>query len=353
MLLDDHKPLPEVWNNPDVKPAIPQFKLELWLACEKDETKSQAEWKILGGINFQYLKPANAYILAYVVVADGARGSSLTVNLGMAAAGQLHKTAAKYGHPEGPVAMFVEIEDPLTEAVLLGIEQGHKNSGPIPETPEKKLEAARHVRSAMERIRSMEKMSVRVVPGLNYRQPPLSSTQSPAALLLGAVFLPNSKMENGSIVLKTKDILTFLEYFHMEQLNMSKKEIYIPSHQTASFLEMVHDLNKFGDKVALVPFSTSYKLPAEYANLLAQATTTTPLVNGRMPSHSGNSIGNGSNGELVPPRHIVVIGAGISGLTCARTLLEGNPFPLPLYLSFDQIDHLLKFFFVFDQPSPP
>lgn len=128
----------------------------------------------------------------------------MTTSLGLSASVQFMATAARYGHPEGPSALYIECREPRLEAASLGILQGHPASIPPPVTRAEKLHAAKHLRECIERLRMLDRMGARCIPGFDYYQPALSKGQSSMKFIFGSVALPNSVMENGKQILKTK-----------------------------------------------------------------------------------------------------------------------------------------------------
>ncbi len=48
-LLDPNENLSHIWDDPYAKPAVPMFKIELWLACEKRPDQPKETWPILAG----------------------------------------------------------------------------------------------------------------------------------------------------------------------------------------------------------------------------------------------------------------------------------------------------------------
>ncbi len=98
---------------------------------------------------------------------------------------------------------------------------------------------------------------------------------------------------------------------------------------------MLSQLQTMGETLSLVNLDLSYKMPVEYARLLNEEETS---AKAKSEKGDGNQQQQQQQQQQVSlteksvtcvtsdPRHIVIVGAGISGLACARRLHQGTSY---------------------------
>jgi monoamine oxidase len=222
---------------------------------------------LLGGIVFEYYYPSNTVLITYLVISAQSRGQGTGVYLGMKAWVVMRKLCAAAGFPT-PYVVFCEANNPEL------------------------ISDSDDAFSPVARLKAFQTMGVRQMADFQYIQPPLEEGKDSARdMLLAVVVAPfMDRDDNGNFYVKSENIKNFLTDFYMELEvpDLSKDPDYSAMISSLQHRDRVYlkdfDLSKFKQK------------PKKSAvESVAKAVGSVPV-------------------------HIVVIGAGLSGLSCAREL---------------------------------
>ncbi|GAB5372697.1 hypothetical protein AAMO2058_001687000 [Amorphochlora amoebiformis] len=233
--------------------------------------------KILGGSAWEYFIESQAYLFAFLFVTQDGRGRGLSLRMAIETWKMATKLEKKHGHKFRH--LFCEMHDP-----------GQTQEGSDQMDP-------------YARVRMFQNMGVRGVKGLRFYQPPLRKGDKPQPFLLGVVVTPRVEIdsESGKPVVARKEIYAFLKDYYQDLLG----EEYVDN---PFFAEIKKSLPK-NEILILEPFEIG-KSKKKDAKIKTNSKKK-QMNNLKFPKKSQNSA-----------PYVVVIGAGISGLTCAKDLQE-------------------------------
>lgn len=226
---------------------------------------------LLGGIVFEYYYPSNCALITYLVINQSQRGQGMAIYLTIKAWEVMRATSQAHGH-EFPAIIFCEVNDPAL------------------------VDDSEDAFSPLLRIKAFQNAGVRAVANFPYIQPSLDATQESARdMLLAAVVGPMTERDDeGKPFIQTEHLISFLSDFY--------QELQVKNHlQDPDFKAMLAAV-KGRETVQLVDFDLS-KFKSKPKN------TPAPAI-----AHRVGSV----------PLHVVVIGAGLSGLACAKKLQEAG-----------------------------
>lgn len=226
---------------------------------------------LIGGIVFEYYYPSNTALITYLVTNPNVRGQGSGVFLGINAWSVMKSLAKKHGYPN-PHIIFCEVNDPEL------------------------ISDSQDSLSPLQRLRAFQQMGVRHMENFKYVQPALEGqTERGRSMMLAVVVGPMTPRdeETGLSYVESSHVKAFLTDFYreleVENLDSDK-----------DFQDMMGCL-KGRDKVMLKDFDLSRFKPAQKkkaAVIVAQPASI--------------------------PVHVVVVGAGVSGMAAARALREAG-----------------------------
>lgn len=237
---------------------------------------------ILGGIVFEYFARSNCALIAYLVISPSNRGKGLTIFLTIKAWEILQSLSTTHSEYDMPHVVFCEVNNPAM------------------------ISATEDAFNPLTRIKAFQNVGVRLVSDFPYIQPSLGASTAKEHshdLLLAAVVGPMTERDEKDLpFIQTKHLKEFIFDFY--------SELQVKDHaHNADFLTMMRALEG-RDRVDLVDFDlakfaspskSSHKRPVRISRVVP--VTEVPIFR--------------------PSRlhvNILIIGAGISGLACARKL---------------------------------
>ena len=255
--------------------------LNILVAFDARDTQRRT---LLGGIVFEYYYPSNCALITYLVINPTVRGQGLAIYLTIQAFTLMRRVARQHGH-KVPYVIFCEVNDPNL------------------------ISDAEDAYSPLTRIRAFQNAGVRAVDNFQYIQPSLDTGKDKARdMLLAAVVGPMTDRDSdGNAYVKVEQLKQFLRDFYAE--------LRVPEYEKdVDFVSMMQQLEG-RQQVRLIDFDLSrFKTHKRSAASSASHHSSTAAASGTVHPKRHNSVN----------RHIVVIGAGISGLACARTLVQSG-----------------------------
>ena len=250
--------------------------LNILVAFDARDTQRQT---LLGGIVFEYYYPSNCALITYLVINPAVRGQGLAIYLTIQAFSLMRRVAKVHGH-KVPYVIFCEVNDPAL------------------------ISDAEDAFSPLTRIRAFQNAGVRAVANFSYIQPSLEIGKEKARdMLLAAVVGPMTDRDSdGNPYVKAEQLKQFLSDFYAE--------LRVPEYEKdVDFASMMKQL-RGREHIHLVDFDLSrFKPRSKTSSSSSSPSTSLSAAASSAPKrhHSVN-------------RHVVVVGAGISGLACARAL---------------------------------
>lgn len=244
------------------------------------DARDTARRTLLGGIVFEYYYPSNCALITYLVINPSVRGQGLAIYLTIQAFSLMRRISRQHGH-KVPYAIFCEVNDPN---LISDTEDAY---------------------SPLTRIRAFQNAGVRAVDNFQYIQPSLDVGKEKARdMLLAAVVGPMTDRDSdGSPYVQTGQLRQFLSDFYAE--------LRVPQYESdVDFVSMMKQLEG-RQQVRLIDFDLSRFKPKKSSSSSSSASSSHTATATVKRHHSVN-------------RHIVVIGAGISGLACARSLAQSG-----------------------------
>ena len=265
-------PPPRVKRNDGLGDNLKRCTLNILVAFDARDTQRQT---LLGGIVFEYYHPSNCALITYLVINPTVRGQGLAIYLTIQAFTLMRRIAKQYGH-KVPYVIFCEVNDPNL------------------------ISDAEDAYSPLTRIRAFQNAGVRAVDNFQYIQPSLDSSQDKARdMLLAAVVGPMTERDgDGNPFIQVGQLKQFLRDFYAE--------LKVPDYERdIDFMAMMKQLEG-RDRVRLIDFDLSRFKTSKKKSSSSSSSSTASSVKRH------NSVN----------RHIVIVGAGLSGLACARTLQQ-------------------------------
>lgn len=223
---------------------------------------------------FEYYFPSNTALITYLVTNPLVRGQGSGIFLGINAWGVMKSLAKKHGHPN-PHIIFCEVNDPAL------ISDSEDSLSPLA------------------RLRAFQQMGVRHMEKFKYTQPALEGrSERGRDMMLAVVVGPMTPRDEatGASYVETAHVKAFLHDFYSD-LGVENLE------SDKDFQEMMSCLAG-KDRVLLRDFDLSRFKPASKKK--KESVVVAPLAASSVPVH------------------IVVIGAGLAGLACARMLRDAG-----------------------------
>jgi len=240
---------------------------DLIIAFDKQDTELKT---IVAGVCYEYFVPSNCYLLTYLVINEKARGKGHGVPICIEAWRHWTNDPKRYGHENGCEVVFMEAEDPR----LLS-----------PDSP--------GYLEACDRLRAFQQMGVRRIPGLPFVQPALGSGEALPTLLLGVVVTPSLPTRNGRAFVKADVVRQFLIDYNIDcgtdmESEAFKKQIQWTEGKDEIFLD-------------------NFDIPPRHR----------PAKKLSSPDAAPVDVIKDAQGR---PVRILVLGSGLSGLSCASDL---------------------------------
>jgi len=227
---------------------------------------------LIGGIAFEYYYPSNTALITYLVTNPNVRGQGSGVILGIHAWGVMKELSKRHGHAN-PHVIFCEVNDPAL------ISDSDDSLSPLA------------------RLRAFQQMGVRVMDKFKYVQPALEGQAERArGMMLAVVVGPMTPRdeETGLSYVPCEHVRAFLRDFYHDL------DVKDPDNDP-DFKSMMACLAD-RDKVLLKDFDLTRFKPATKKKAIVA------------PVAKPSSL----------PVHIVIVGAGLSGLACARMLIDAG-----------------------------
>ena len=258
-------------------PPVRRCTLNIIVAFSARDTERRS---LLGGIVFEYYHPSNTALITYLVISSTQRGQGLAIYLTIQAWSVMRRVSRLHSHPH-PHVIFCEVNDPQL----------------IAETED--------AYSPLTRVRAFQNAGVRAVGGgFKYVQPSLEAGREKARdMLLAAVVGPMTERDDaGQPVVRTEQLTAFLRDFYLE-LGVDEPD------SDRDFAAMMRSLQGKA-AVPLIDFDL-----ARFKTLATSSRRSLPSS-----SSSPSSSSAVTRVKLSVPIRVIVVGAGISGLACARRL---------------------------------
>ena len=270
-------PPPRVKRSDGLGDGRQRCTLNILVAFDARDTQRRT---LLGGIVFEYYYPSNCALITYLVINPAVRGQGLAIYLTIQAFSLMRRIARQHGH-KVPYVIFCEVNDPNL------------------------ISDAEDAYSPLTRIRAFQNAGVRAVDNFQYIQPSLDTGKEKARdMLLAAVVGPMTDRDSdGNPYVRVEQLRQFLCDFYAE--------LRVPHYESdVDFVSMMKQLDG-RQQVRLVDFDLSrFKAKKPSASASHHSASAPTAVTPKRH----NSVN----------RHVVVIGAGISGLACARTLAHSG-----------------------------
>ena len=237
------------------------------------DTSRSHQNQLIGGVVWEYYKYSNCVLITYLVIDESTRGQGTGLYLCLNAWSTMQSCSQLISQHDMPYIILCEVNDPM------------------------KIDINQDTIAPIERIRAFQQMGVRQISDIYYVQPELNSTQPRAYdLLLGVVIAPMTlRDDHGRAYVESKVLQQFITdlYTDLGVTNLQSDPDYIKCIQSMSTREKLYfndfDLSRF-KKVNKIHKSN-------------------PSVQKSIAQH-----------KITNRMTVVVIGAGLSGLSCAREL---------------------------------
>lgn len=244
------------------------------------DSKDTERKVLVGGIVFEYYYPSNTALITYLVTNPNVRGQGSGVFLGLNAWGKMKQLSEAHGF-DTPHIIFCEVNDPAL------VSDSEDSLSPLA------------------RIKAFQQMGVRVIdcPQFKYVQPALEGqTERGRSMLLAVVVGPMTpRDDDGRSYVNPNHIKGFLADFYreLEVKDVDKDEDFQLMMKALSGSDRVYlkdfDLSRFKAS------SKKKKAAEEEKKRQEEAHVKTEI-----------------------PVHIIVVGAGLSGLACAQDLVKAG-----------------------------